>query len=174
MFEKIDILQPFFEDLTREYNVREFARLKKITPATASKKLKEFSKQGLLSYRKERNLDLYKGNVDNVSFRDLKVYYTIHTLRKSGFIIALDEFYLKPTIVLYGSAAAGFDTYDSDIDILIISEKKDNFTDLLKFEKIFKKEIHLITVKKLNDLKNEHLVNNVINGIVLEGELRWT
>lgn len=32
----------------------------------------------------------------------------------------------------------------------------------------------MFVVRKLSELGNEHLMNNAINGIVLQGELEWT
>ena len=56
MFKEINTLKPFFEDPTNEFNVREIARILKITPATASKRLKLLKKQGFLKYRKHFRL----------------------------------------------------------------------------------------------------------------------
>lgn len=47
MIQIIDILEPFFIKPNYEFHVREIAKILKITPATASKKLKELKKRGL-------------------------------------------------------------------------------------------------------------------------------
>ncbi len=98
------------------------ARLIKLSPATVSKRLKELTKKGFLKYRRERLLDLYKANLDSDEYLDLKVYYNIRLLKESGLIEAINKFYLKPTIILFGSASKGLDVEDSDIDLVIISE----------------------------------------------------
>ena len=173
MFKELNILKPFFEEPNREFNVREAARILKITPATASKKLKEFSKQSILKHRKERILELYKANLESYAYRDLKTYYTIRKLRNSNLIESLNEFYLKPAIILYGSSSKGMDTETSDIDLIIISENTKEFPKKKEYEKKLGKDIHIFAVKKLSELENKHLINNVLNGIVLEGELAW-
>ena len=174
MFKELNILRPFFEEPNREFNVREAARILKITPATASKKLKELSKQSILKHRKERVLDLYKANLESDAYKDLKRYYTISNLRKSALIESLNEFYLKPAIILYGSSSKGMDTETSDIDLVIISENIKEFPKRAEYEKKLGKGIHIFAVRKINDLKNMNLVNNVLNGIVLGGELIWS
>jgi predicted nucleotidyltransferase len=173
MFNELNILKPFLEDPLKEFNVRELAKVIKITPATASKHLKYFTKESILKYRKERNYDLYKANIENQYFRDLKVYYSIIKIKKSNIIEELNKFYIKPTIILFGSTATGYDTKESDIDLVIISEKKDDFLKQKEFEKKLKKTLQIFIVKELKNLKNPYLINNVLSGIVLQGEIKW-
>ncbi|MEK6826149.1 MAG: hypothetical protein AABX90_00805, partial [Nanoarchaeota archaeon] len=60
-----------------------------------------------------------------------------------------------------------------DIDLLLISEKTEEFPEARRFEKKFGREIHLFIVKDMKDLKNEHLTNNILNGTILQGEVKW-
>lgn len=173
MFKELNTLKPFLEDPIKKFNVREIARLLNITPATASKNLKSFAKQELLKYKKELNYDMYKANIENQKFRDLKIYYSITKLKESKLIDEINKFYLKPTIILFGSTSTGYDTKTSDIDLVIICEKNDEFPKIKEFEKKFGKELQIFVLNDLKDIKNPHLVNNVLNGIVLQGELKW-
>ena len=174
MFKEINTLKLFFEEPTREFNAREVARIAKTAPATASSKLKEFAKQSILKHRKERMLDLYKADLESSSYKDLKLYWTIRKLRESGLIESLKEFYLKPAIILFGSCSKGIDTETSDIDIAVISEKTKEFPSREEYGKKLKRELQLFAVKNLKELRNEHLISNVLNGVILEGELIWT
>ena len=54
MLKIIYILKPFFEDNYRRINVREYARLQKISPPTASKILEQMHKEKLLKKETER------------------------------------------------------------------------------------------------------------------------
>lgn len=173
MFNELNILKLFFESPTRQFNVREAARQLKITPATASKKLKLLAKRGILSYRKENVLDFYRANLDNDEYRDLKVFYLIRKLKESGFVEALNRFYLKPTIVLFGSAAVGLDTETSDIDLVVISEKTIEFPGVKAFEEKLGRPLQIFAVNDIKDMKNPHLINNVLNGLIMQGEIRW-
>lgn len=173
MLNKMNILKLFFEEPSREFNVRELARIIKISPATASKKLKKLAKQGLLNERKERIFNLYKANLENDSYKDLKIHYNIRKIKDSGLLEALNKFYLKPTVVLYGSASRGEDTETSDFDLLVISEKTKEFPELNKFEKKIERGLQVFIVKNIGRLRNKYLINNILNGIVLQGTIKW-
>ena len=163
----------FFEEPSREFNVREVARLLKISPATASKKLKSLVKEGVLKERKERILNLYKANLEDELYRDLKIFYNMRKLKESGLVDALNKFYLKPTIVMFGSCAYGIDTETSDFDLLIISEKTKEFPEVKKFEKKLNRKLQLFVVKKIKDLRSKHLINNILNSITIQGKIKW-
>jgi len=172
MFKELNTLKLFFEEPTREFNVREVARILKIAPATASKDLKELAKKGFLIERGERNLILYKASLENENYRDLKIYYNIRKIKDSGLIDALNKVYLKPTIALFGSAITGMDTETSDFDVLIISEKTAGF-EKEKFEKKLNRKLQLFIIRDIRAIKNEHLINNILNGITLQGTIKW-
>ncbi len=174
MFKELNILKLFLEEPTREFNVREIARILKIAPATASSKLKTLEKKGLLKVRKERLLDLYKANSEEEFYKDLKIFYNIRKLKESGLIKELNRFYLKPTIIFFGSGSKGEDTLDSDLDLLVISEKTKDFLDKKIFEEKLNRKIQLFIVRDVNGLRNKHLVNNILNGITLQGGIKWT
>jgi len=172
MFKELNSLKLFFEKPTRWFNTREVARLLKIAPATASKELKRLSKLDLLNERKERMLNLYSANLDN-EYKDVKVYYNIRKLKESGLIDALNQFYLKPKIILFGSCAYGLDVETSDFDLLIVSEKLKDFPSTKLYEKKINRALQIFVVKEIKDLKNNHLINNVLNGINIQGQLKW-
>lgn len=173
MFKEINILKIFFENPNKKFHVREAAKILKINPATASKYFKHLTKNEILKYKKERNLDLYKANIESEFYRDLKVYYNITKIRKSGLIGALNGFYLKPTIIFFGSAAHGYDTEKSDFDFVVVSEVAKDLKTKHGYEKKIGREIQIFVVKKLKELGNEHLINNVLSGILLQGDLKW-
>lgn len=174
MFKELNIINPILENPQKEYGVRELAVILKISPATVSKYLSSFEKQGLLIYHKERMVDLYKANIENPTYRDLKIYYNITKIRASGLLNAFDQFYIKPTIIFFGSGAHGYDTPESDFDFVIISEKTKDFPERERYRKKLGKELQIFAVNKLKDLRNEHLINNVLSGILLQGEIKWT
>jgi len=170
MFKELNIMRLFFEDPNKEFNIREVARILKIAPATASSQLKKLAKEGFLKEKKERNLIIYKANLDDERYKDIKVYYNIRKIKESGLIEELNKFYLKPTIILFGSASFGLDTKDSDIDLVVISEKTKEFINKKQeYENIIKRRLQLFVIKNIKELKNEHLINNVLNGIVIQG-----
>ena len=173
MFINLNTMKIFFEEPSKEFNVREVARILGISPATASKELKRLAQEKFLNERKERVFNLYKANLESDAYRDLKIHYNVRKLRESGLVDALDRFYLKPTVVLFGSAASGIDTESSDFDMLIVSEKTKEFPDVKRFEGKINRKLQLLVVRDVKKLRNEHLINNVLNGIVIEGRIKW-
>ncbi|MBU2616450.1 MAG: nucleotidyltransferase domain-containing protein [Nanoarchaeota archaeon] len=173
MFKELNTLKIFLENPTKGFSVRESARILKKAPATISKELKKFAKQNILQEQKIRGSNIYKANLDSELFRDIKIFYTITKIKQSKLIESLNQFYGKPTIILFGSGAHGLDTETSDYDLVIISEKRQEFPEKNKYEKLLKKELNIFLVKSLKNLKNDHLVNSVLNGTVLQGEIKW-
>jgi len=93
-------------------------------------------------------------------------------LRKSGVIDALKETLHPYVIILFGSYAKAENTQQSDIDLFIIANTKNHF-DISRYEKLLGTSLQLFihTPKEFEKLKktSPELINNVINGEVLEG-----
>ncbi len=176
MSKKLDyMLELFIEDSYRKFNVREVARLAKLSPSTASKHLNIAAKNGLLKREKSRNLILYSADQESQSFRDMKIYVNIKKIRASGLVEFIEkELNYPEAIVLFGSYAKGENKKDSDIDLFILSDSK-NELNLKVFEKKLGTEIQVFfhSHKGLERMKvtNKELLNNIINGIRLSGFL---
>ena len=121
-------------------------------------------KEGFLKKRDERMLKLYKANIENDFYKDLKVFYNIRKIKKEGLIEELNKFYLKPTIILFGSASKGTDIENSDFDLLIISEKTKEFPDIKRFEKKINRKIQIFAVRDIKELKNNRTKNRTTFG----------
>lgn len=172
MYEKIDILKPFFEEPNREFHIRELARILKINHMTAKKYLEQLKKEGLLLETESKYVKNYRANIDNEKFREYKRFFNIQNLIDSGLINFLDREFAYPTIVVFGSFEKGEDSINSDIDIFILSETKKELN-LEQFAKKLKRKIqlHVFSEKEYEKLKkiNPYLVNNLANGRVLRG-----
>lgn len=168
MLNIINNLKPFFEDCYRRINVREYSRLMKISPPTASKILFDFNKEGLLQIEKDRNYIFYYSNKNNKLFIDLsRIYWKI---KLSELINYLNQSLTNPSIILFGSLSKAEVKEDSDIDICIIGHKKElNFKN---FEKNLKRKIQLFFFSSIEDIKNKELTNNIINGYLLGGRFK--
>ncbi len=173
MFENLDILVLFFEEPNRSFNVREVARILKKSPSTISKYLKELKNKNILKEYKERTFLFYKANLESELYKDMKVFYNIFRIKSSGLIDSLNKQYFKPTIILFGSSAKGYDNKNSDIDLAIFSEKKSDFKSIKKYERILKRKIHILLYKDFKEIKNKHLANNILNGIILQGRINF-
>ncbi|MBN1376862.1 nucleotidyltransferase domain-containing protein [Candidatus Woesearchaeota archaeon] len=168
----ITILTPFFEDPERNFHIRELSRIVNINHTTVRKYLKEFVNKGLLKTQKKGIYETYAIN-KNKKFLNLKLFYNLEKIRKSGIVEDLEKYFDYPVIVLFGSYAFAQDNKKSDVDICIISSFEKEF-ETKKYEKTLNKKVslHIFSEKTWKRLinKNPELANNISNGIVLSGE----
>src|SRR3989338_6454219 len=159
MLEILNNLQSFFEDCYRRIHVREYAKLLGISPATASKLLTMYSKEGLLKKEKFKNYLLFYANNENREFIDLSRIYWKEKMK--SLIMYLEYQLINPTVTLFGSLAKAEVKPDSDIDIAIFAHKKSitkkNFEDKLG------RKIQLYWFTSFNEIKNKNLANNILN-----------
>ena len=168
MLNIINSLKPFFEDCYRRINVREYSRLRKSSPPTASKILFELNKEGLLLIEKDRNYIFYYANKNNKIFVNLsRIYWN---LRLDNLVDFLNKKLTNPAIILFGSLSKAETKNDSDIDIGIIGHKKE--LDIKNFENNLRRKIQLFFFSSIEDIKNKELATNIINGYVLKGRFK--
>jgi len=170
MLKIIDTLKPFFEDNYRRINVREYARIIKVTPPTASKLLENYRKEGLLKKEEEKQYIYYFANKESKLFRDLSRIYWKYKFEKIGLIKFFEESSLNPLIILFGSLSKAEAKIDSDVDMAVFTTTKEKIK-LENFEKKLKRKIHLFSFKNKENVKNPELLNNILNGYLING--RW-
>jgi len=166
------LLEYFINEPEREFHVRELAKLTKKSPSTISKYLTEFEKKELLTSEKKLNHLFFKANTKSTAFKDKKLFYNIQKIRNSGLIEQLNDKYNPEAIILFGSFAKADNIITSDVDILVVTPSKKEIN-LEKFERKLKHQVQLFlhSKKELETMKasNKNLLNNFVNGIVLEG-----
>jgi len=167
MLNIINNLKPFFEDCYKRINIREYSRLMKISPPTASKILLEYNKKGLLSIEKEKNYIYYYAKKESKDFIDLsRIYWR---LKLSDFLDYLNNNLLSQSIILFGSLAKAETKQDSDIDLCIFAHKKE--LKIERFEKKLKRKIQIFFFDSIEKINNKELSNNIINGYILNGRI---
>lgn len=167
MLKEINTLKPFFEDNYIRIGVREFSRLLKISPPTASKFLENYHKNGFLLKEKDKMYIYYHANKQNTDFIELSRIYFRKKLKK--LIGMINKEYYNPIIILFGSLSKAEVRPDSDIDIAIFSNSKKE----LKYDDIEKelgRSVQLFNFKNRESVKNLELLNNILNGYKLSGE----
>ena len=167
MLKIINTLGPFFEDNYQRIHVRKYAKLQKVSPPTASKILKVLHKDKLLNVEIDKKYYCYYANKASTVFKDLQRIYWKQKIIKSGVIDVITQKTTEPVIILFGSAAKGELTKDSDIDIVIITASSENI-DLSDQERRIKRAIQLFRYKSLESIP-KNLRNNILNGYILEG-----
>lgn len=161
-------LEPFLRDNYRRANVREYARIMKITPPTASKMLSMLEKEGLLKREDERRYIYYAANRESKLLIHLSRIYWLLQLEKSGLIGYVESELISPAILLFGSFSKAEVKEGSDIDLAIfsVSGRKISFE---QFEKNLGRKVHPFIFKVRNDVKNQELLNNILNGFIVSG-----
>ena len=166
MLEIINNLVYFFEDCYRRISVREYAKIIKVSPPTASKILMEYYKEGLLKRQEDRNYLFFFANKENKVFIRLSNIYWMDRLKEV--VEYIENKTVNPTIILFGSLSKAEVTPESDIDIAIISSKKN--ISLEDYEKKLKRKIQVFWFDNLSKIPKE-LKNNILNGYSLSGKV---
>jgi len=164
--------------LDRKYYLRELAEKAGLAPSSVHKIMKKLATKKIVGIAKQKNRKLFSLNYDSpVTTSILRTIFVSRVFGAKAFK-KLEK--LKPSgIYLFGSAASGKVTADSDIDLAVFFPKK---PDLLLVNQIkrglsneIKKEVHLIvlTKSKIDSMEKEktELLQQIRNkSIVLVGE----
>ncbi|MGV8162114.1 MAG: nucleotidyltransferase domain-containing protein [Candidatus Nanoarchaeia archaeon] len=168
MFDKLNktewiILEFILDNPYETFYLRQIARELKISSSTAKSALDKLEKLNLITPKKFGNLRMFCGNKDDILFKKLKIAKNVDFLKP-----ILEELTPAITIIVYGSFAKGENDKKSDIDILIISNKKN-----YKITNYKGYELQLV-VKTPKEWVNEQKLNpayakEVKQGILMQG-----
>ena len=129
---KEKILGCFYKNKKKELYFSEILRETKLTPNTTLKHLANLQKLGLVISTKKIGNTFYKINPKNsliysiLSYFDYKKLNELPSERKRAINEFLDKIQVKPLIaIVFGSTAKGTFGKESDIDILLIYNKKE-------------------------------------------------
>lgn len=169
MFDKLSktdwqVFQLLAKDYRKAQHIREIATNLKISPSSAKRAAEQLLKLNLIKEEKIANLRRFSGNIDSTLFKELKRTMNIEM------ILPLVEKIDAYTIVLYGSMATGTDTEKSDIDIMILTNTKNNNISFWN-----EHEVQLIQFSPAQwdkqKRENKGYYNEVHKGIILKGSL---
>ena len=124
------ILNLYYENKKASFHLREIARKTKLYPNSVTRFLNQLEKEGILASQKEGNLKKYKikksEKLNNIfSSFDIERLNKLPLARRRAITYFLDKLSVKPVIVLlFGSTAKETFRKDSDIDLLLIVNKK--------------------------------------------------
>lgn len=160
------ILYFLIQNPDKEYYDREISRLTGVSRAGTNFALRTLSETKLILREKRGRMYFYKTSSDNILIKNLKIVQNI------VFLLPLIE-ELKDTslrIILYGSAARGENTTESDIDILIITRSPDEFKKIIFKNKLREKIQYIVNTpdEYIKAKKNNpSFYSEVEKGIVL-------
>lgn len=162
-----EILDIFYENPTKEFHMREIARILKSSKTSISYHINKLLKTNII-ISKKGVFKSYIANEDSKEYRYSKLLHGLKKIYDSGIIQYIEQNNPR-CIVLFGSfAKAEYDT-NSDIDLFV--QMSEITLDLSKYEKKLKHKINIFFEPNINKLSPE-LLNNIINGIKLYGYLK--
>ncbi|MCX6741822.1 MAG: nucleotidyltransferase domain-containing protein [Candidatus Pacearchaeota archaeon] len=144
------ILECFYRNKTKEIYFNEILRETKLTPNTTLKHLRVLEENGIIASNKKFSNTFYRLSKKNpqtfslLSYFDCKRLNELPPIRKRAILDFLEKIQVKPLIaVVFGSTAKGSFTKESDIDLLLIYNKKEKKSEELA------KEIEATTATKI-------------------------
>lgn len=167
---KTKVLSKLFEKPEYHFHIRELARETHLNPNTIITIVNQLEKESLIIKKKYKHLVEVYCNYDTPRYKRKKQLFNIAMIQESDLLEKLIKFYNHPkAIILFGSFSRGEDWSNGDIDLAVISAKKEKIN-LSSFEKKLKRNIHLL-VFDYKDISDK-FYNNLINGFVLYGFLK--
>jgi predicted nucleotidyltransferase len=156
---KEKLLKLFYEDLSKQYTVREIARILNESHSSVQHNLKQLKECGIINLENKW--------IDSFRNRYFKRDYYIRKILFSGLIEHLEKELAASAIILFGSFSKGESIKESDIDIFVECAR-DKKLDLKKYERKLEHKIELFLRPKIT-LLPKNLLNNVVNGVKLKG-----
>ncbi|MBS3140813.1 nucleotidyltransferase domain-containing protein [Candidatus Woesearchaeota archaeon] len=168
------ILNLIFENSPlRQWHFNEIVEEAKVNRSVVNKWLKRYVKEGLLKKIKEkRKFSYFSAGKENIVYQTRKRIYALEKIYQSGLIEHLINLKDVKTAIIFGSMARGDWYKDSDIDLFIYGDSRD--IEKNKYEAKLKREIEIHIFKNKEEIKNVKtgLINNVINGYLIKGEIQ--
>jgi predicted nucleotidyltransferase len=160
----------FFLNPTLKLRVRQIEREVKVPLPSVIRYTKELEKERILKSFEIANITVFFAERASGQFLLEKKLFNILQLFSSGLVKYIVEILSNPIVIVFGSYSKGEDIEKSDIDIYIETDSKKDLK-LFNFEKLLQRKIQVFSYKKIKDIKNKELSNNIINGITLNGFL---
>lgn len=126
------ILQCFYKNKREKIHLREIARRTALNENSVTRFLKQLEKQQILKAEKEANLKKYSFIFNTKSavlltYLDIEKFNKLPSIRRNAIQYFLKQLKEKPIIaILFGSTAKEIFMEKSDIDILLLVNKKIN------------------------------------------------
>ncbi|NOQ55920.1 MAG: ArsR family transcriptional regulator [Nanohaloarchaea archaeon] len=162
------ILQAFLSDYSTKMYVREIAKTIGLNRQTVSETLKMMEKERLLNSKisgRQKTYSLnYRNQLTKLKIINVENTMRMNTITKRTISTLMNYLDTTSTIILFGSYAKCTERKDSDIDLLIISDKISN---LERFEKETGKTIQAIYMKPEEFIdgffRKDPLISEIVN-----------
>ena len=159
----------------QEYSLRELAERLKCSPAKIHQAAKIFKRHGLILTERRRNRLFLKPDRKSPLYQRIKALINISRITGSKTYLILRK---TGRIGVYGSYAAGTDEKESDVDLLIVTEKKElALRKMIRaLEEELEKKVNILVLTKeqlasLEKTDREFSVRLRLTTISLNGEI---
>lgn len=149
-----------------QFYIREIAKKMDKSAGGTHKTLKSLKEMNLITENKSGKNIYYQINQMNPSISHFKIFVTIHEL--TPLVKKIKDTSVK--IILFGSCARGEDTIESDIDLFVLTHKKENVNKTI-LQSTCNRKIQAVVVNtnEFIDLKEQDkgFYQEITNGITL-------
>lgn len=164
----LSILVQLAEDPMKEFYQREIAKKAKVSLGSANQLLKDLVDSEIIVLEKRGKMFFYKINLNNPVTRHFKILFNV--MRLDDLVKELRD--LCKRIILFGSCAEGTDVKESDMDLFVLTQKRNLVLQIInKYEKKIDRRISPIILSTMDWVqlrKNDKpLYDNISKGIVL-------
>lgn len=163
------ILEQFFNNPAKDFHIREMARLLNLSKTTVAYHINHLVKDKLILKQKKDVFISFRANETSDRYRFYKRQQSLASIFECGLLDYLESQCAPRCIILFGSFAKGEHDKSSDIDLFV--QANDTLLKLSDFEKRLKHKINVLFEPALEKLSSE-LLNNIINGIKLQGFIK--
>lgn len=152
----------------RVFSANEVSKTVKCSKGATNQTLRFLLKLDIIAREKKGNLFLYKLNADNLILRQFKIFENLLFLQK--LVKEIQEYCYE--IILFGSCADGSNAEESDIDLFIKTEYKQEVRKIIskhetidvKYQAVIQDPLESISLKK---------EDSVFHGQVKKGIVLW-
>ena len=158
----------------KTFHIRKLAKETKQSTTAIISAVQDLNKFKIVKLDKTDLTTNIKADTESDAYRFYKKIFNLYRLERYQIIEKLKDAFQSEAIVLFGSFAKGEDIEESDIDILVITNRKENesINDFLNIcGKVLNRKINLHILPSLEKSSKE-FKNAVANGIVLYGYLK--
>ena len=167
---KSKIKEYFFVHPTAKLRVRHIERDVGVALPSAIRYAKELECEKILKSAVVAGVKVYMADRVAGEFLTQKKLFNVYSLFSCGLVDFLVREYSNPAIVVFGSYSRGEDVEGSDVDVYIECPKKSvKDMDVEMFEKKLMRKLQFFQYRKISDVENKELGNNILNGIALNG-----
>jgi predicted nucleotidyltransferase len=164
----LTILAQLAQDPMRDFYQREIAQEARVSLGSANKLLKDLEEREIITLDKRGKMYFYRINLKNPVARQFKILFNVMLLDE--LVKRLRE--SSKRIILFGSSAEGTDVKESDIDLFVLTQKREMVIQAInKYERKITRRIAPIVLSPIEwasmRRKDRPLYDNISKGIIL-------